>query len=465
VVWSGTMPPRWRVVAPAALAVVATALMMRAAPQLQAKPCDVDAVRPPDSASWLRVVPSPPLQQSEASRVRRDFDAKDGAAVTVSGRSGAQAGAARPCERLPSFGPSLCDIALGATSWDDGAELPSVRCVEPPPVMMTPPSGAGFPVANHPMFRGMMPGFMPHGGFGPRVAWSPVQAPQPQPARGPAPFVHAGAWQTTAVDALQGSVTSDGIVLPCTKVWLLHVRSTYGATCLLRRAVPATEANASTPSPVCEVDPAPLVQAWRSGAVDGDGFKRAPPSLVKLLVPTVTLDHRVHTSAGVITIPSRVKEITLFRVADALLVADSVISSNIIIRLPSFSSLISELERRPLPTVLHVRRCVMLTEKYTGIPQHFAIDALPKLNVLMELMRRYDDLHILYGGGTSGLHSVRGSCTWGAFPARFLLDARSVLVCICVAPVCDAVVPYPSRGRVHAGAVSVGQPVALHSRA
>jgi hypothetical protein len=174
----------------------------------------------------------------------------------------------------------------------------------------------------------------------------------------------------------------------------------------------------------------------------------SPSSSSSTLPPShVWPAHEIHLGDGsVVTVLSLASEGVVYRLHDALVVGDAVVTSTVVLRPPSVSTMLALMEQRPLTVTRHVPRVLTLLQAYSWLPQHFPFDTLPKLEYASELVRRYDDLYILHDMPSTKLMAVRCVCVCVRVCVCVfcVLRCACVMLCVCVSMcLCDTTSPSP----------------------
>jgi hypothetical protein len=244
-------------------------------------------------------------------------------------------------------------------------------------------------------------------------------------------------WDSAAVAALR---TSDGIVLPCKRVWS-HVRvsrvfnlqvgaetslncvddapavadgrrvgvDTAGTGVAVRPPLlwlppPSdSQSDAVATTDLCEPDVAPLMAAWFDAPRDPHtGYRVRPPSLVKMAVRNRFVVHYKNREPWY---ESAAKETMVLRVFNAAVTAAGwVFTDNMLLRSQFHSHLdlydvSAKLRSKPVTARVHVRRLLVIHYEWSHSGTHFSTETLPRLVAAADLASRHEDIVIAHSGG------------------------------------------------------------------
>jgi hypothetical protein len=164
---------------------------------------------------------------------------------------------------------------------------------------------------------------------------------------------------------------------------------------------------------VCEADVLALLPAWQAAnRSEATGYRQRVPSLIKLLVPS---PFTTMYANGVPWPATTTSEAAVYRMHNAAITQYGVVYTRHMMLKPQVHwDAFKELQHRPLTAVRHVKRAVALTMQWADSLQHFVFDVLPKVNLVTDLVRRFNgEILVTYlsGKGVEQLLSVSASGT------------------------------------------------------
>ncbi len=224
-------------------------------------------------------------------------------------------------------------------------------------------------------------------------------------------------WHNTSL------VTSDGLVLPCRNVWNVDTQDVFSSGL----CEPASTEN--RPDGLCDIDVAPLMQAWRRAGRDAvTGYKVGAPSLLK----HVHTPH--HTTLQVNRAPAydtKATEMAILRVYDAAVSMHGyVFNDNMVVR-SRLGEKYSDVDMTlPRPTAgMQVERLLVLQSAWADDMLHFGFDLVPKIVLATDLASRMKDLTISHIGGTFATELLPVRC---GIAGVLVWCVACVCVCVCV---------------------------------
>jgi hypothetical protein len=221
--------------------------------------------------------------------------------------------------------------------------------------------------------------------------------------------IRGESWQTRWDVAGDALVTSEGIRLPCTAIYTIHVDTTLSP----KHCTMATDADdtidvrsGSVATRVCEADVLALLPAWHAAErSEATGYRQRVPSLIKLLVPSPFTTMYI---AGVPWPLSTTPESVIYRLHNAAISQHGVVyTSTMVIKPQVHWDAFTVLNKRPLVPKRHVKRALALAMQWSDSLQHFVFDTLPKVNLATDLVRRFKgEIVVCHIGGHAGAHGL-----------------------------------------------------------